>query len=134
MNRYIFITTLLIISCTILNWCMITWPIVDDLDHYKKWDTYENIRMDNAWERAENKDENSSKESEELIQDSDGQDSEFLENTNESIEQDYSWEALVPETNVCTADVKLCNDGSYVSRWWPNCEFWPCPSNELDEK
>ena len=27
----------------------------------------------------------------------------------------------------CTADVKLCSDGSYVSRTGPNCEFAPCP-------
>ena len=47
MKKSIFITTLLIISSTILNGCMITWPIVDDLDHYKKWDTYENIRGEN---------------------------------------------------------------------------------------
>lgn len=28
---------------------------------------------------------------------------------------------------VCTADAKLCPDGSYVSRVAPNCEFAPCP-------
>lgn len=33
----------------------------------------------------------------------------------------------------CTADVKMCSDWTYVSRWWPNCQFSPCPWVELDE-
>lgn len=48
MKKHIFAITLLIASCTILNGCMITWPIVDDLDHYKKWDTYESIRNEKS--------------------------------------------------------------------------------------
>lgn len=37
--------TLTLLFCSILlSGCMITWPIVDDLDHYKEWDTYESIR------------------------------------------------------------------------------------------
>jgi len=28
---------------------------------------------------------------------------------------------------VCTADAKLCPDGSYVGRVGPNCEFAQCP-------
>jgi len=28
----------------------------------------------------------------------------------------------------CTADVKECPDGSYVSRSGPNCEFAECPT------
>jgi len=39
----------------------------------------------------------------------------------------------VIEPTTCTADVKQCNDGSYVSRWWPNCEFSPCPWENLDK-
>ena len=34
---------------------------------------------------------------------------------------------------VCTTDVKRCDDGSYVSRWWPNCEFLDCPWTGFDE-
>ena len=44
MKKHIVITTLLVISGLLLNGCMTTWPIVDDLDHYKKWDMYESIR------------------------------------------------------------------------------------------
>lgn len=33
----------------------------------------------------------------------------------------------------CTADVKMCDDWTYVSRWWPNCQFSPCPWVKLDE-
>lgn len=44
MKKYILATTLLTISCLLLSGCMTTGPIVDDLDHYKKWDTYESIR------------------------------------------------------------------------------------------
>lgn len=31
----------------------------------------------------------------------------------------------------CTADAKQCPDGSYVSRVAPNCEFAPCPINNI---
>ena len=44
MKKTRIITTLLISCLLFLNGCMTTWPIVDDLDHYKKWDTYESIR------------------------------------------------------------------------------------------
>lgn len=47
MKKYIFATTLLTISTLILSGCMTTGPIVDDLDHYKKWDTYDDIREKN---------------------------------------------------------------------------------------
>ncbi len=30
----------------------------------------------------------------------------------------------------CTADVKLCPDGSYVSRTGSNCEFSLCPGED----
>lgn len=33
-----------------------------------------------------------------------------------------------PNPIACTADAKLCPDGSYVSRTGPNCEFAPCPT------
>jgi len=32
------------------------------------------------------------------------------------------------EPVICTADAKLCPDGSYVGREGPNCEFKECPS------
>ena len=35
-----------------LSGCMTTWPIVDDLDHYKKWDTYESIRENDEKEEV----------------------------------------------------------------------------------
>ena len=47
MKKYSAITTLFLLSCVILSGCMITWPVVDDLNHYKKWDTYESIREEN---------------------------------------------------------------------------------------
>lgn len=34
-----------------------------------------------------------------------------------------------PEQRACTMEAKLCNDGTYVSRTGPNCEFTPCPTN-----
>jgi len=30
---------------------------------------------------------------------------------------------------VCTADAKICPDGTGVGRVGPNCEFAPCPGN-----
>lgn len=44
MKKIRLITTLLIFSSMLLSGCMTTWPIVNDLNHYKKWDTYESIR------------------------------------------------------------------------------------------
>ncbi|MDO8537952.1 MAG: hypothetical protein Q7S21_03640 [archaeon] len=32
-----------------------------------------------------------------------------------------------PQPNACTADAKICPDGSSVGRSGPNCEFAPCP-------
>ncbi|MFA5413514.1 MAG: hypothetical protein WC348_03165 [Patescibacteria group bacterium] len=42
----------------------------------------------------------------------------------------FLWQAFgekTPEPVFCTADAKLCFDGSYVSRVAPSCEFAPCP-------
>jgi hypothetical protein len=33
--------------------------------------------------------------------------------------------------SVCTADAKICPDGSAVSRTGPNCEFTTCPSQTI---
>lgn len=35
------------------------------------------------------------------------------------------------ESVVCTMDAKLCPDGSAVERAGPDCEFLPCPGEEL---
>ena len=32
---------------------------------------------------------------------------------------------------VCTMDAKLCSDGSYVGRVPPDCDFTPCPKEDL---
>lgn len=34
---------------------------------------------------------------------------------------------------VCTQEVKLCSDGSFVGRSGPRCEFAPCPDNAQPE-
>jgi hypothetical protein len=34
-----------------------------------------------------------------------------------------------PDGSVCTADAKLCPDGSYVGRTGPSCEFSACPTS-----
>lgn len=47
MKKIFSISALLILWTLLLSGCMTTWPIVDDLDHYKKWDTYESIREKN---------------------------------------------------------------------------------------
>lgn len=40
--------------------------------------------------------------------------------------------SVLPEKPIaCTADAKLCSDGSYVSRTGPNCEFAPCVKEDL---
>lgn len=37
--------------------------------------------------------------------------------------------STIPSTLVCTDDVKLCEDGSYVPRVAPYCSFKACPTN-----
>ena len=54
------------------------------------------------------------------------------ENQDTNIESIQGHEKAI-EMPTCTADVKQCNDGSYVSRWWPNCEFSPCPWENLEK-
>jgi len=39
-----------------------------------------------------------------------------------------------PEQVACTADAKLCPDGSYVGRTGANCEFASCPENNSKTK
>src|SRR3989304_9728551 len=39
----------------------------------------------------------------------------------------YFLKLKTPEPKVCTADAKICPDGSSVGRIGPNCEFAPCP-------
>lgn len=51
----------------------------------------------------------------------------------EEIKEINEEEQLQKEEITCTTDVKMCDDWTYVSRWWPNCEFWPCPGVELNE-
>lgn len=38
----------------------------------------------------------------------------------------------MPTQVACTQDSKLCPDGTSVGRVGPNCDFSPCPTQELD--
>jgi hypothetical protein len=38
-----------------------------------------------------------------------------------------------PKPAFCTADAKLCPDGSYVGRIAPSCDFAPCPETGTPE-
>ena len=61
-------------------------------------------------------------------------DKEELSNLIEEIQEHEDTSQKDIESDVvCTTDVKQCDDGSYVSRWWPNCEFWECPWVQLNE-
>jgi putative hemolysin len=39
----------------------------------------------------------------------------------------------MPAQRACTMEAKLCDDGSYVGRTEPNCEFAPCPINSKQQ-
>ncbi len=41
--------------------------------------------------------------------------------------------AITKEQIVCPADVKVCDDGSYINRTGKNCEFKECPSQSLPD-
>lgn len=44
----------------------------------------------------------------------------------------WSKNPAYPDSGVCTADAKLCSDGSYVGRSGPDCEFTTCPEKETE--
>jgi hypothetical protein len=46
----------------------------------------------------------------------------FGPNKDKRLEPSYNGESVA-----CTLDALLCEDGSYVGRQGPNCEFAPCP-------
>ncbi|MBN1385764.1 hypothetical protein JW968_02175 [Candidatus Woesearchaeota archaeon] len=37
-----------------------------------------------------------------------------------------------PAQTVCTADAKICPDGTAVGRTGPNCEFAPCQTENIN--
>jgi len=39
------------------------------------------------------------------------------------------WDSTVPRPPACTAEAKICPDGSAVGRVGPNCEFAACPAS-----
>ncbi len=38
-----------------------------------------------------------------------------------------------PKSQACTAEAKICPDGTAVGRTKPNCEFAPCPDVEINK-
>jgi hypothetical protein len=39
-----------------------------------------------------------------------------------------------PKSRACTAEAKICPDGSAVGRIAPNCDFAPCPQTKIIEE
>ena len=86
MKQTLFTTTLLVLWTLFLSGCMTTWPIVDDLNHYKKWDTYENIKEENK-EVIEDEQENFNESAqEEIIED---EQEEFTVGEEENLENEW---------------------------------------------
>ena len=56
------------------------------------------------------------------------------EEISDLIEEIQEHDEISESTVTCTTDVKECDDGTYISRWWPNCEFWTCPWEKEEEK
>lgn len=117
-------STLILLLCPIfLNGCMITWPIVDDLDHYQKWDTYESIRNNNEKEIIEENIQESS---------ADEEDSKAIERCVNSRNNDptlYEDESIIAQHNqfentedFCTEFVKtnpmFYNDIIWINESW----------------
>lgn len=51
----------------------------------------------------------------------------FVEEITPSQEPWQTQEEGEQEAVFCTMDAKVCPDGSYVGRQWPDCTFAPCP-------
>lgn len=41
------------------------------------------------------------------------------------------WQNRTPAPSICSADTKVCSDGTYVVRSGPNCDFTLCPSETV---
>lgn len=93
----------------------------DDWSFCEEWAYFHGECSPNWWngnavdlQDIENNDEISDEEKEEIV--------DFVEEN-------------VEESEVtCTQDVKKCEDWTYVSRWWPNCEFSACPWSQLSNE
>ena len=99
MKKSFYFILVILLSSIFFQGCMTTWPIMDDLDHYKKWDTYEktsdiewlinNIKQNNDTQITENNDINDEwkidieqiNEIEQNKQDNNGQDNENTKNS-----------------------------------------------------
>lgn len=108
MKKNFILIVLAIIFCTIISWCSPKSNLETETPQIVSEITWDNIV---TWLEIE------AEESQET-----DTDTELILNHEKAIEMP-----------ICTADVKQCNDGSYVSRWWPNCEFSPCPWDNLDK-
>lgn len=104
MKKYPIATTLFLLSCAILSGCMITWPVVDDLNHYKKWDTYESLR-----EEKDNKEEFIEENTQETLKN--GENKKAIENCINSRNNDptlYEDESLIEFYNQFESTEDFC--------------------------
>lgn len=139
MKRIQLITTLLIFSSIFLSGCMTTWPIVDDLDHYKKWDTYESIRNEELIIKNKEIEDNVE------LTDDDNKDTKAIENCINSRNNDpmlYEDEAVIELYNqfentedFCTEFVKtnpmFYNDTIWIDESWESIwQNWEIIENE----
>jgi len=96
---------------------MTTWPIVNDLNHYKKWDTYESIK-----EEKDNK--------EEIIEDDDQEsleDTKAIENCINSRNNDptlYEDEAVIELHNLFENTQDFCAEFVKTNPMYYNDSIW----------
>ncbi len=58
----------------------------------------------------------------------------FGANYQKALDQVVSPTTITPSQQACTAEAKICPDGSAVGRSGPNCEFTPCPTLAVPQK
>jgi len=97
----------------------------DDGSFCEEWAYYHGECSPGRWdgntveiEEIENNEEITQEEKDEFV--------EVIEEIEEIRQEDFN-------NVVCTADVKMCDDWTYVSRQWPNCQFATCPWLEVNE-
>lgn len=69
----------------------------------------------------------------EEVQNDENLSQEEKEEISDLIEEIQEHDEISEQNVTCPTDIKQCDDGTYVSRWWPNCEFWSCPWYEINE-
>lgn len=123
--RVNFLIVILLVWIITLSGCMTTWPIVDNLNQYKKWDTYESIRNDEWIVNEEEFNEENIEDREEAIEES--EDFEAIEKCVDSWNNDpmiYEDESVVKWHDQFESTEDFCAEFVKINQMFYNDVVW----------